>query len=444
MKNAFFSILTAALALIVALSGVILLFSSCKEVKVVEDPIFESGESRMPLYFYEFMLSLKKGELASAKYDVKSEEFWSTVTETGETYEEYFNREVLESCKNYFAASLIYDRAGFKLSDATLADIDAAIEDSLSLEAFGDEAKFDEIIAEFGVNREELRECCIILAKRYEVVVSIYGADGSLIADSLKNRYYVDNYHRFKQIIYRKSYNEYETDDWGKEIYFDPDTGKPLYDKKNGACDFDDDGNYIKDSKHDCVIYFGEDGKPIYDTEKGVRAATLGEDGMALEYKYSADELLERKSKAEAIASAVGVKNYSYFESELERVAEEEDLGLSYPEGYYVSDIESVTYTKDFDYMNDILALVKSMGVGEVKLFESDYAYHVIMKYPLDDGRFSDGEYKAFFNSFISSITAEMFSLEIEKVMPEITANEGNIAKARSIKDMGINYKIYY
>jgi hypothetical protein len=66
------------------------------------------------------------------------------------------------------------------------------------------------------------------------------------------------------------------------------------------------------------------------------------------------------------------------------------------------------------------------------------------MKYPLDDGRFSDGEYMAFFNSFISSITAEMFSLEIEKVMPEITANEGNIAKARSIKDMGINYKIYY
>ena len=35
MKKAFFSILTAALALIVALSGVILLFSSCKEVKVV-------------------------------------------------------------------------------------------------------------------------------------------------------------------------------------------------------------------------------------------------------------------------------------------------------------------------------------------------------------------------------------------------------------------------
>ena len=443
MKKTFFSIFTAILALAVALSGVILLFSSCGEKKTVEDPIFESGESKMPMYFYEFMLSLKKGELASAKYDVKSEEFWSTVTETGETYEEYFNREVLESCKNYFAASLIYDRAGLKLSEATLADIDAAIEDSLSLEAFGDEAKFDEIIAEFGVDREELRECCIILAKRYEVVNSLYGSDGSLIADSLKNRYYVDNYHRFKQIIYRKYYNEYETDEWGQEIYFDPDTGKPLYDKKNGACDFNEKGEYLKDD-YDCVIYFGEDGKPIYDREKGVRAATLGDDGMALEYKYSADELHERKSKAEAIASAVGAKNYSYFESELERVAREEDLGISYPEGYYVSDIESVTYTKDFDYMNDILALVKSMDVGEVRLFESDFGYHVIMKYPLDDGRFSDGEYKAFFNSFVSSITAEMFSLEIEKVMPEITSDEGNIAKARSIKDVGINYKIYY
>ena len=44
----------------------------------------------------------------------------------------------------------------------------------------------------------------------------------------------------------------------------------------------------------------------------------------------------------------------------------------------------------------------------------------------------------------MTQFTAEMFELEIEKIMPEITANDGNIAKARSIKDVGINYKIYY
>ena len=133
MKKGFLRILVMALALITALSCLLVSFSSCEEKKEIKDPIFECEESKMPLYFYEFMLSLKKGELASAKYDVKSEKFWSTETETGESYEEYFNREVLESCKNYFAASIVFDRAGYKLSDATLADIDAAIADSLSL-----------------------------------------------------------------------------------------------------------------------------------------------------------------------------------------------------------------------------------------------------------------------------------------------------------------------
>lgn len=438
MKKGLLKIFAAALVLSVALSGILVSFSSCGENKVVEDPIFECGESKMPLYFYEYMLSQKRGELSSAKYDVKSEKFWSTVTESGQTYEEYFNREVLESCKYYFAASVIFDRKGLKLPSATLAEIDESIEFLLDYDADGDVEKFNSLIADFGVDKDELRECYIILAKKDVVIDSIYGADGSLIADSFKNQYYKENYFRFKQILFRNYYYEYETDQWGQEIYFDPETGKPLYDKENGEFRFDADGFYIKDSYGE-TIYFDGDGKAVYDTEKGERSAKL-DGGEAIAYDYSKEELQARYERARALAEGIGKKNYSHFESELEKIVEEEDLGNSYPEGYYVSDIESVTYTEKHDYMNDILALLKTMDEGEVKFFESEFGYHVIMKYKLDDGRFADGEYAEWFNSFTSSLISEMFDGELQKVLPEISSNEENLAKARSIKNIGTNY----
>ena len=438
MKNILFKRLVAAAAMILARASFLLVFSSCDERKKVEDPIFECDKSKMPLFFYEYMLSQKKGELASAKNDVKSEKFWSTVTETGETYEEYFNREVLESCKYYFAASVMFDRKGLKLPEATVAEIDESIEFLLDYDADGDVERFNSLIAEFGVDKDELRECYLILAKKDVVLASLYGSDGSLVADSLKNKYYKDNYFRFKQILFRNYYYEYETDEWGQEIYFDPEKGKPLYDKENGEVRFDCDGYYIKD-KFGETIYFGEDEKPVYDTEKGERSAKLDDKGEAITHDYSKAELSARLEKAKELAESIEKKNFSFFESELEKMIEAEDLGNSYPEGYYVSDLESAGY-KSFEYMNDILALLKTMEVGEVRLHISDYGYHVIMKYDLDDGRFSDGEYAEWFNSFNSSLVSEMFDGELEKVLPDISVNEENLAKARSIKAMGINY----
>ena len=437
MKKEFLKKITVFAAVLLILASFTAVFSSCS-VKAVKDPIFVCGESKMPLYFYEYMLSVKKGELASAKYDVKSEKFWATKAENGKTYEENFNSDVLEVCKKYFAAAVIFDRMGLKLSVATVAEIDESIEFLLDYDADGDVEKFNSIICDFGVDKDQLRDCYVILAKKDAVISALYGADGSLIADSLKNQYYKDNYYRFKQILFRNYYYEYEVDKvYGTEIYFDPENGKPLYDKKNGQVAFDDDDNYVRDSYGE-VIYFGADGKPLYDTENGEKSAKL-EDGEAVQHKYSKEELDLRLEGARELAESIEKKNFSFFESELEKMIEAEDLGNSYPEGYYVSDLERDSY-KNFDYMGEILDLLKSMEVGEVRLHISDFGYHVIMKYELDDGRFSDGEYAEWFNSFTSSIVSEMFNGEIDKVLPEISSDQDNLAKARSIKDIGINY----
>ena len=416
-------------------------FISCaEEKKEVPDPIFVCGDSEMPLYFYEYMLSLKRGELASAKNDVESKRFWETLTDKGISYEEHFNAEVLDSCRRYFVAAHIFDESGYELSSATMAEIDESLEFLLDYDADGDENKFNEIIDDFGITYEQLRECYVILAKRDALISVLYGSGGSLIADSLKNQYYKENYHRFKQILVRNYYYEYQTDDWGQEIYFDTETGKALYDKENGEIHFDEDGAYVRDNGGEGeVIYFGDDDKPLYNKEKGQRAAKLDEDGSPIKHEYTAEQMAERAAYAEELARTIAMGDYTSFEAVLAEIQKREDLGDSYPEGYYVSDVESANYGS-YSYMNGILDTLKTMDEGEVKLHISEYGYHVIMKYELDDGRFADGEYAEWFDLFTSSLISEMLKQELDKVMGDILVNEENLAKAKSITEIGTNF----
>ena len=441
MKNKMIKYGVRYICILLALACIATAFISCAEQKKeVPDPIFVYGEYEMPLYFYEYMLSLKRGELASAKNDVESKRFWETLTDQGISSEEYFNSEVLDSCRKYFVSACLFDERGYKLSSATIAEIDESLEFLLDYDADGNVDDFNKMIDDFGVTYEQLRECYIILAKRDALVAALYGNGGSLIADSLKNQYYKENYYRFKQILVRNYYYEYKTDDWGQEIYFDTETGKALYDKENGEIHFDEDGAYIRDNggKGE-VIYFGDDGKPLYNKEKGQRAADLDENGNPKKHEYTAEEMAERAAFAEKLAREIGDKNYTTFEAELAAMQKREDLGNSYPEGYYVSEIESANFGS-YSYMNGILDTLKTMDEGEVKLHVSEFGYHVIMKYELDDGRFADGEYAEWFDLFITSLVSEMLNTELDKVMPQLLVNEENLAKARSIVNIGTNF----
>ena len=105
------AILTATLVLSMSVS------CSKTEAKEIPDPVLECGEEKLPLYFYEFMLSRIKGSLARNEYDVTSLDFWNSIIgESGKTYEQYYNEAVLESCKNYLAAAVLFDREGLTLS----------------------------------------------------------------------------------------------------------------------------------------------------------------------------------------------------------------------------------------------------------------------------------------------------------------------------------------
>ena len=436
-KRSLIATLSCLLALILLLGTV----CSCKFAarEKVESPVLEYGEQGIPLSFYSLLLSRMKGSLAVNRYDVKSESFWSSKVEgTEQTHEEYFNASILESCKNYLCALVLFEAEGLSLPESVTAAIDEEIEYYISLGYIGggDEEKFNSIIEPYGVDAESLKEAYEIEAKYEYLLAYLYGSDASLIGDVVKEEFYRENYYRFKQIILPNFYYEYEKDEQGNEIYFDEESGKRLYDEENGSPIYDENGNRLKDENGD-TIYFDATGKILYDKENGKRSVILDENGEALQYLYSESGIAEREKLAGEIIDSLDEGDHDLFEQKMKEYNVDFGDGESYGDGYYLSAIESALYE---DYMLEMLDALEEMEVGEYRLIKSDYGYHVIMKYELDEGKYADGEYAEWFTSFNDALINEMFLEKCRSIASDITVNEENMAKAKSIKELGINY----
>ena len=429
-------------AIILSLITVIALMAACTEQarETVADtsPILECEGVELPLFFYEFMLSRVKGSLARNQNKVTDPDFWYAEIEgDGRTYEEYYNEYVLERCKNYLAALVIFDKEGLTLPASKLDAIDEEVQFYIDYDGKGDEDTFSASIRKLGVDAEALRRCYVIEAK-YEYLMNYLYGDGELIGDTLKNEYYKKNYLCFKQILIRKFKYEFMYDEQGNLIYFDPDSGKPVYDEKNGSVKYDANGSRIKDS-YGVTIYYDENGKIIYDTQRGKPSEKLDADGNAIRYDYTESELAERSEIAKSIAESIGSGDYSAFESKLSEVYAEEMIFENYTDGYYLSRLEEENYLR-YGYINLILDELEKMEIGDVAMVESEQGYHVIMRYQLEEGKFTDGEYSQWFENLNEKIILDLFKGKIADVLPDIKVNTENLAKARSITRVGINY----
>ena len=429
-------------AIILALITVLTLLAACgdgeRETTADTSPVLECEGVELPLFFYEFMLSRVKGSLARNQNKVTDPDFWYAEIEgDGRTYEEFYNQYVLERCKNYLAALVLFDKEGLTLPKSKLDSIDEEVEFYIEYDGEGDEDTFSASIRKLGVDAEALRRCYIIEAK-YEYLMNYLYGDGALIGDTLKNEYYQENYVRFKQILIRKFKYEFQFDEQGNLMYFDPDTGKPIYDEKNGSVKYDESGSRIRDS-YGVPIYYDENGKIIYNTQRGKPAEKLDKDGNAIRYDYTEAELEERKEMAESIAASINAGDYFAFDSKISEVYAEEMIFESYTDGYYLSRLEEENYLK-YGYINLILDRLENMEMGDVAVVESEEGYHVIMRYELEEGKFTDGEYSQWFENLSEKIILDLFKDKIAKVLPDIKVNSENLAKARSITRVGINY----
>lgn len=408
---------------------------SCKEE--VKEPVMEYAGEKIPLEMYDFVLSRLKGSLARQGHDVSAtSEFWDEIHGDSDlTNEEYYTQAALDTCKNYLAALVIFEEEGMTLSKTALENIEEEIGFYIEYDGKGDEAKLDLILQKYGTTTEGLRKIYEIEAKYNAVIASLYGSSGSQIAGNVKDEHYKNNYHRFKQILVSDFYYEYMTDENGDTVYFDSESGKPIYDK-SGFYHYDENENRVVDA-YGVAIRYDEDGNILYDKENGRPAPTKDENGKAIEHKYSESEMTERVAKIDGIVAAAANGNYSAFEAEMPAWQVYVGAGEYCPDGYYLSDIEAGAYSVSMELILDEL---KEMKVGEIRVVKGESGYHIVMKYALDAGKYEDTEYAEWFYEFNSSLTNKLFYDKCGKYFDKIELDDDNIAKAKSIRSLAPNY----
>jgi hypothetical protein len=82
------------------------------------------------------------------------------------------------------------------------------------------------------------------------------------------------------------------------------------------------------------------------------------------------------------------------------------------------------------------------MEVGEVKLVESDYGYHVVMKYPVEKGAYADKANEDWFEGFEQGLIDDMFMSLCKEYTDKVSVNEDVLATVPPMKEIGKNY--YY
>ncbi len=441
-------IIVTASVLALALVGILLASILGNTSQKVKSPVLKYEKTMLPLSFYNLMLTRTKANLARSGYDVTSMDFWNAESVVaGKTNKEYYTEKTLDTCKLYLLSAYLFDKEGLTLPDSYYATIDEEINDCIEIGYIGggSKEKFDEILSNYGFNSDEYRDALIIKGKAEYLQEYIFGTDGSKIGEELKNEYYNKYYYRFKQILVANYYYTYELDDYGCEVYFMSDMSKPLYDTENGVVGFGEDKDYLRD-KYGEKIYFEADSdgnpmldKPLYDKENGVRQPICDDSGNPIKNPYTEEEMKERYTTAQAIAARVGVGNFAAFEAEMSKLNDAASGAAQNPDGYYLTDISGDGYY-GYDYLNKILSSLKSMSVGENAIVESSEGYHIVMRYSLDSGAYSDSDKSAWFENFIPTIMTEVFREKYKDILNNIEVIEENLKLAEPITIAGINY----
>ena len=393
---------------------------------------------------YELLLSRMKGALARTQgTEIEKNDFWTTVVDSDNTtYEEYLREAILENAKTYAIGVYLHDKVyGLKLSKEATDTIDADLAEFIEYDGDGSKAALNQILSEFGVNYNILRETYIMEAKIDALKVHLYGKDASKIADTVKDEYCRENFVRFKQVFLASYYYVCETDANGDDIYYTTNSlGNKVicYDKENGVTKTDADGNVIKD-KDGYEVYYTKDGKIAYDKENGSTAFIFDTDGQPVVGDYTKEELAEIKKEANTILSKIPAGEYDAFEIFMEQRGEDADA-QTYENGYYL--YHDPSNYASYPYLESIVEALGDMEVGETALVESDYGYHVIMKYPVEKGAYSDEANEDWFEGFEEGLIDDMFMSLCKEYMDKVSVDEDLLATVPAMKKIGKNY--YY
>lgn len=389
------------------------------------------GKQTLSINMYELMLSRYRGTMEYSYPEAAKEDFWNIVIDSsGVTYNDYFTASILDNAKTYICAMYVFEEIEkLELPKETIAEIDEEMQTMVDELADGSKTAFNAMIAAYGVNYKMLREAYIMEAKVMYLQEKLYGTDGSLISDVVKEQYYRENYTRFKHVFLFTYTAVYEQDANGDDIYYNDDDSI-AYDKTGGTTKAGEDGKPITDENGD-AIYYTADGRIAYDKVNGLRAYEYTEDGYVKTRTYTDSEVAE----VEALAQQV----YEMAESgedfdDLVAVYNRDPGFDTYTNGYYL------TAASEYE-IKEVSDALAEMEVGEIRLIRSDYGFHIVKKYELDEGAYNDSVNADFFTDFVSNIMTEMFLEKVNAYADQVEINE-ELVNSIEIKDVAANY--YY
>ncbi len=158
---------------------------------------------------------------------VDSDEFWDSTVSDGMTAEEYFTEITVENVKKNIAAVWLFDYMGLSFTSEMKKDIKDGIEDLKSTLADGDDKKFAEILAEYGIDEDTLYDVYVMDAKISYTYEYLYGSGGVIsIPDSDKLEFTKDNYVRIQHIYVNNNFKYVTVENELGTLTHDPETGE--------------------------------------------------------------------------------------------------------------------------------------------------------------------------------------------------------------------------
>ncbi len=178
------------------------------------------GDSVITTNMYRYWLSSYKGTFMYTYTDMTDTDlFWDSILYEDTTAEDYLNASVLENVKRTLICMELFDQYGLTLPESTAAGIDRYISDLMDAYANGSKVKFNQTLAQYGINTDMLREIYLEQEKPAAVFAYLYdnGGPNTLTEEDL-DAYYRENYVRVRHIYVNDAF-EYVTNEEGYRQY---------------------------------------------------------------------------------------------------------------------------------------------------------------------------------------------------------------------------------
>lgn len=182
--------------------------------------IMEYENKKITSNMYRYWLSTYKGTFMQTYTDMKdSDEFWNSLLYEDVTAEQYLNTAVTENVKRMLVCSTQFDKLGLKLTDAAVEDINAYIETLIAERADGSRNAFNQMLAQYGINIDMLREIYLMEDKTSMLFSRLYAKGGDReLSDEAMEAFCQEHYVRVRHIYVNDAY-VYDTNEEGQIGY---------------------------------------------------------------------------------------------------------------------------------------------------------------------------------------------------------------------------------